>query len=66
MTDFLFTSPSFLDGVASIINIAGILPAYNVSSSPAEADRRAYIADVLAMRRDMDVAMSAVKIPCER
>lgn len=60
MTDFLFNSPTFLGGVATVLDIFGMLPAYNSSETPKEADRRAHYADVLTLRKDMEVALAGV------
>ena len=41
MSDFLFATPSFIDGAMSVIDLFGIAQEYNDSSSEAAADARA-------------------------
>ena len=45
MSDFLFATPSFIDGAMSVIDLFGIAQEYNDSSSEAAADARAVRAD---------------------
>lgn len=44
-TGFLFANPTFLSGLASVMDISGSLITYNVSPSGAEADQRAIASD---------------------
>ncbi len=60
MTDFLYNNPSFVGGVATVLDLFGSLPAYNSSKSPAEADKRAHFADLLALKNDMKVALAEI------
>ncbi len=52
MSDFLFANPSFIDGAMSVIDLFGIAPEYNESTSPEKADERALRADVNAIKAD--------------
>jgi len=53
MTDFLFTTPSMLSGVARVVDLGGLFDAYNASPSPEIADRRAAAADWQTVRGDL-------------
>jgi len=59
MSDFLFAQPSFLSGVGRIVDLAGVLDAYNSSETEAEADTRAARSDWLATGRDIVAAVDA-------
>jgi hypothetical protein len=61
MSDFLFAQSSFLSGVGSVIDLFGILESYNESANPQEADRRAFQADILALKNDMDASISRIR-----
>lgn len=52
-TDFLYARPSFLEGVARMVDIRNILQEYNTSSSPELADERAIRADWHAIGNDV-------------
>ena len=56
-SDFLFSRPSFLEGVARVFDFFGILQEYNSSSSPQAADERAIRADWEAVGDDMRMVM---------
>ena len=60
MSDFLFSMPSALDGVASVIDLFGAYPEYNESSTPSGADFRAYLADITALKQNAQDAFQAV------
>jgi len=60
MSDYLFATPSFAEGIARNIDLFGSMNVYNTSKSPEAADERAYLEDVKALRKDMDVAISGV------
>jgi len=60
MTSFLFNMPSFLLGVASVIDIGGTLHKYNESRSPNEADTMALSSDVIAIGKDMREAINTL------
>lgn len=52
-TSVLFALPSFLRGVASILDLGSTLTVYNESSSPEEADAKAIRSDWLAVGDDI-------------
>ncbi len=54
-TDFLFAVPSFLSGVATLVDIFGTLRKYNTSRTPEEADARAIASDWGVVGNDMQV-----------
>lgn len=56
-TDFLFSQPSFLSGLASVLDIGGTFTEYNISQTPVEADSRAIKADWQAIGQDLCAAM---------
>ena len=60
MGDFLFARPSFVTGVARILDIGGTLQEYNTSRTPEEADTRALRADFVAVGADLLEAMNNV------
>lgn len=60
MTDFLFDRSSEAAGFGSVLDIFGLLSRYNDSASPKEADRRAFQADVEALKCDLDTAMESL------
>lgn len=62
-SDFLFAMPTFLRGVASVVDLAGTAEdgSYNVSRTPKQADVRAIASDWLMVGRDLDSAIRANK-----
>ena len=54
-SDFLFVRPSFVRGVARLMDIGGTLDrtAYNFRESPAEADTKALLSDWQVLAEDM-------------
>jgi hypothetical protein len=52
-TDFLFSRPSFLEGVGSTIDLFGTLREYNKSITPEDADSRAMWHDFKAIGLDI-------------
>lgn len=54
---FLFNSPSALIGAGSVVDLAGQLPAYNMSRDIAAADLRALRADHSAVVEDALAAL---------
>ena len=59
-TDFLFARPSFLEGVASALDIGGTLIEYNQSQTPLEADRRAISSDWAIVGQDIQTALETI------
>lgn len=57
-TDFLFAQPSFLSGVARVLDLFGTFDEYNVSPTPAEADYRALRSDWAKVGQDLQAAMN--------
>ena len=55
---FLLARPSFLEGMARVVDLGGTLQIYNGSITPKEADARALVADWLAVGEDIHAAMS--------
>ena len=56
-TTRLFVQPSLFDGFGALLDFAGAnFPRYNFNISPAEADRRAILADFRAVYSDFAVA----------
>lgn len=51
MTDYLYTPPSFLSGLARSIDIGGAYTRYNFSRDGHDADANAMAADVEAVAR---------------
>lgn len=57
-TKGLFPKPSFLTGVARLVDWFGSLNMYNYSNSPQEADYRASQSDWMAVGEDIRTAMA--------
>ena len=53
-TDFLFSSPSFWNGVGSVFNIRGNYYLFNYSPSGKEADLRALESDWGMVKQDFE------------
>lgn len=66
MESYLFSKPKLVDGVASVIDLFGVYTIYNNSPTEKEADRRAFIADVQAMRKDGMIALEMVRAECQK
>jgi len=52
----LFAMPSFWKGVARTIDLFGSLDTYNVSATPEEADKQAFLADWKCLSSDAQAA----------
>jgi hypothetical protein len=64
MTDFsnyLFARPSFIEGMARVVDLGGTLNEYNTSMDAAQADRLAFAADILALRQDYEIALQRLR-----
>jgi len=61
-TDFLFSTPSFLSGAGTVINIAGNFYDFNSSISGFEADRKALDNDFRMIGQDICDVVEGVKI----
>lgn len=53
----LFARPSFLEGLARVLDIGGTLQEYNRSPTPVDADDRAIRSDVAAVGNDLRSAI---------
>ena len=61
-SSFLFARPSFLTGIARLVDLFGVFDAYNVSSTPAAADTRATAADWMAIGADFRTVMNETTV----
>jgi hypothetical protein len=59
LSDFLYASPSFLEGAASVLDLGDTLTDYNASLSGEQADRIALAMDWQAVGDDMRRAVAA-------
>ncbi|NLE14729.1 MAG: hypothetical protein GX626_02505 [Spirochaetales bacterium] len=60
MTDYLFATPSIIEGIARNLDLFGTLNVYNTSKTPQEADLRAHQNDLRCLKNDMNIAISEV------
>ena len=60
-TDYLFATPSFLTGVARLLDLAGRFDVYNDSDDEALADARAMYSDWRMVGQDLAGAMTVVE-----
>ena len=60
-TQFLFARPSFVEGVARVLDLGATLQIYNQSATAGEADARASVADWLAVGEDISAAIESYK-----
>lgn len=58
----LFADPSFLEGMARVLDIGGTLQAYNESPTPAVADTIAIASDWLMVGKDLQSAIDAYQV----
>lgn len=56
---FLFSSPSFYEGIARLVDFGGMLNSYNFSPTPEQADAVAMASDWQAVGTDIEAAMKA-------
>ena len=56
-TDFLFVRPSFLAGMARVLDLYGQYDIYNVSPTTSEADAKAIASDWIVVGQDIGDAM---------
>jgi hypothetical protein len=59
-TDFLFARPSFVSGVARLVDFGCVFDQYNISRSQLEADIRASVSDWLSVGDDIQSTIDAV------
>ena len=60
LSSFLFARPSFLEGVARVLDLGGTLQEYNSSITPQQADALALNADWRAVNEEFARAMFQV------
>lgn len=60
MTNYLFAEPSVIAGIASCMDLFAVYNMYNESSDGQSADKRAMLADILALRNDFNNAYKEV------
>jgi hypothetical protein len=56
-TDFLFAKPSFIGGLASVLDMGTTLVVYNESKNSSEADEKAIGSDWIVTGNDIRAAM---------
>lgn len=61
-TFFLFSRPSFIEGIARILDLGVTLNEYNYSESEEEADARALASDWKAIGNDIKVAIDQLEL----
>ena len=59
-TDALFARPSFVSGVARVLDLGGTFDQYNSSATPGEADARALAGDWAVVGENMRIAIEKV------
>jgi len=59
MNSYLFANPSFLAGMASVLDLGGNLVEYNYSESGEQADYIALLSDWVEIGADMRLAVAA-------
>jgi len=66
-SDFLFAQPSFISGVARLLDWYGLYDAYNASRTGREADYKALLSDWRIVGQDIQDAMAAFErsLPAE-
>ena len=52
-TDFLYARPSWLSGLARVLDLFGVFDSYNESRNPREADARAMYSDWRIVGQDI-------------
>ena len=60
-SEFLFARPSFLEGMARVVDWSGSLNRYNTMPSPEEADAVAMAADWAAVGEDLYRAVDSYR-----
>lgn len=56
-TGFLYADPSFLSGLAAVLDLSGSLVMYNTSRTGREADQRALASDWAVVGKDIGAAI---------
>ena len=60
MSDFLYSAPSFLDGMGAAIDLGGTRLVFNESRTPEEADKLAMCSDFKAVGEDIRQSVKAL------
>lgn len=60
-SDFLFARPSFLEGVARLVDFTGSLNTYNREATSSRADARALANDARAVAHDVSIAFNELR-----
>lgn len=60
-TDFLFATPSFIGGMASVLDLGTTMVVYNESASTQEADARAMASDWNVTGQDIKTAFDQIR-----
>jgi hypothetical protein len=60
-SDFLFARPSFVEGVARMVDFGGSLNTYNTAPTGEEADARAMYEDWEALGADLKAALEQLR-----
>lgn len=60
-TDFLYSRPSFLEGLARAIDLGNTLNTYNVSSTDKQADQLAFSSDYLSIGEDWKASVEEIQ-----
>lgn len=60
-SDYLFARPSFIEGIARLIDPTGSLNSYNRAPTPESADARALAEDWRAVGHDVRVALDELR-----
>ncbi len=62
---FLYSDPSFLSGAARTLDLHGLYDAYNISTTPLEADTRAIASDWIITGQDLQEAINEFQAQIE-
>ncbi len=59
LSDFLFARPSFIEGIARLLDFGGTLQEYNRSVTPSQADHRALCMDAEVIGDDLRAVINS-------
>ena len=64
-SDYLFAQPTFISGLARLLDLSGTYDRYNISPTDREADYKALLSDWYAVGQDIADSMSifAANVP---
>lgn len=63
---FLFADPSFVRGMATVLDLGGTLVSFNQSLTPEQADYRAMVSDWAAIGLELESAAHVVTSKAEK